>query len=257
MTLDYTAVTEVSGVGLTKQATEMMVTRYRFGSGLTRGKRVLEVGCGVGQGLGLLVRNARLVVGGDYTLALVQAAHSHYGDRVRALRLDAHRLPFSSGSFDVVLLYETIYYLADALMFVSECARILTSGGTLVICSVNRHWSGFNPSPHSFRYYDGKELATLLEQRGFRPRLLGAFRQEPTGVSSRVIGWIRQLAVRLHLMPRTMKGKELLKRLFYGRLVQMPPELSATDVPAEAPVSFVGDASDEAFKVIYAVGERP
>ena len=89
------------------------------------GRQVLEVGCGAGSGLGYLGTRARRVVAGDYTHELLAMARSHYGPRFPLVRLDGEHLPFRERGFDVVLLYEAIYYLQDAGRFVDEARRVL------------------------------------------------------------------------------------------------------------------------------------
>src|SRR5271155_3905626 len=109
---DYQAVTETAGVGITREALTMALTRYTFAAGFCDGERVLEVACGIGQGLGLLVQRAKCVLGGDYDPGLLVAARRHYDARVGLVRLDAEALPFIDHSFDVVILFEAIYYIA-------------------------------------------------------------------------------------------------------------------------------------------------
>lgn len=253
---DFSSVTEVIGNRLTAEAISMMFTRYRFGAALARGKDVLEVACGSGQGLGLLAASARRVVGGDFTASLAEQAGMQYKGRVPVLRLDAHALPFRHGSFDVALLYEAVYYLADVRRFLREARRVLRPGGSLVVCSANPQWSDFNPSPHSVRYYAAREIAALLDEEGFRTRLLAAYPAGNRGVARRMVSWIRRAAVAMNVMPKTMKGKEFLKRLFYGSLVEMPPELpdGQADVPAPVPVG--PETPGGSYKVFFAVGTR-
>jgi len=248
---DYSQVTEVPGVRLTRENIAMVQTRYAFAAAEARGD-VLEVACGVGQGLGLLRARARRLVAGDYTESLLRFAHDHYGSRVPLIRLDAHELPFRERSFDVVILYEALYYLREPQRFVGECRRVLRPGGRLLVCTVNRLWSGFNPSPHSTRYLTAGELGVVLGSHGFAVELFGAHRDAG---SSRLgtVAAIRALAVRLHLMPRTMRGKELLKRLFYGPLQDAPAELGPAVPEAEGPEP-LADAADRTYKVIFARG---
>ena len=103
----------------------MLYTRYHLASQFSSGKDVLEVACGAGIGLGYLAKRARKAVGGDYSESLLRCVQSHYRSRVPLLRLDAHQLPFGDGSFDTVLLFETIYYLAEPGKFLDECSRVL------------------------------------------------------------------------------------------------------------------------------------
>lgn len=83
---DYTTVTEVPGIKVTREQPRGMYTRYRFAADLCEGKEVLEVACGPGIGLGYLAKRTRKVIGGDYTQRLLRIAQSHYREAV-ALRL--------------------------------------------------------------------------------------------------------------------------------------------------------------------------
>ena len=255
--VDYSGVTEVPGNRITQEALSMMYTRYALAAERCAGRDVLEVACGAGQGLGLLARRARRVVGGDVTEALLRTARRHYGPRVPLMRMDAQMLPFRAGAFDVVLLYEAIYYLARPERFVQECRRVLRMPGMLLVGTVNREWRDFNPSPFSRRYLSGAELADLMSAAGFRVELYGGFPAGPRGARDTVVSLIRRTAVALHLIPRTMRGKKWLKRLFLGQLVPVGPEL-AEGAAERAPLVplRVGSPEARAYKVLYAVA-RP
>jgi len=248
---DYSNVTEASGTLVTGEAIEMLVTRYSWAAAAAAGKDVLEVACGAGQGLGVLARVARRVVGGDYTQALLDGARRQYAGRVPLLRLDGQQLPFRDASFDVILLFEAIYYLPSTDAFLAECRRVLRPRGTLLVCSANRQWSGFNPSPHSTRYFDADSLSQLLGAHGFAVRMFGAFPASTPSASGQIVSMVKRLAVALHLIPKTMKGKELLKRLFLGPLQPFPAELQST--AASQPLVPVSSGAG-GFKVIYAEG---
>lgn len=251
MATDFSELTEVPGAGATAEQLEMLRTRYRLAADHAAGKDVLEAACGSGIGLGLLARAARRVVGGDYTMPLLRRAAAHYGNRIPLIRFDAQRLPFRGGSFDVVLLYEAIYYLPDAGRFVAEARRVLRPGGMLLICSANREWSEFHPSPHAVRYYSAGELRNLLERHGFRPELRAAFDVARRGPAGSAVAWLRRAASSLGLIPKTLAGRARLKRLFYGALTPIPPELDGSGSASQpAPVP-LGPVSGH--KVLYAV----
>ena len=163
MDIDYSLLTEVPGSLASSEQIQRMVTRYRFARDYCCGKDVLEVACGSGQGLGTLAESARTVVGGDYMENLLRRAQSHYGSRMPLLRLDAQTLPFRRETFDVVILYEAIYYLEEPARFVAECKRILRPGGYVLICQPNKSLPDFHPSPHSFRYFTPPELAETVD----------------------------------------------------------------------------------------------
>ncbi len=254
MGIDYTTVTEVPGNRVTQEQLARMYHRYRFAADFSQGKDVVEVACGAGLGLGYLARKAAKVVGGDYTENLLKEAKRTYRGKMPLLRLDAHLLPFRSQSFDVVILYEAIYYLTKPEDFFKETKRILREGGALLIATVNKDWSEFNPSPFSTRYFSVSELAELLKSQGFKPEMYGAFSVLPKGVKDKIIATVRKVAVGLHLIPKTMKGKELLKKIFYGKLIPLKGEIEEErGCEYTPPRSISGDIPNHEYKVIYAV----
>jgi ubiquinone/menaquinone biosynthesis C-methylase UbiE len=257
MTRDYSEVTEVAGNRLTRQAIEMMYTRYRFAAGRCRGRAVLEIACGAGQGMSLLQSSAATAVGGDCTRRLLVEARRHYAGRVPFVEFDAHEIPFRAESFDATLLFEAIYYLGRPPRFLAECRRVLRPGGILMICSVNPEWADFNPSPHSTRYPSAPELARLLIEAGFRAEFFAAFPAGSAGIGGTAVAILRRVAVALRLVPRSMEGKAWLKRLFYGKLREMPPELSDPELAAPEPVPVEPGQVGSRWKVYYALGTVP
>ena len=255
-TRHYTTVTEVPGIGATKEQVERIYHRYHVASQYCQGKRVLEVACGAGLGLGYLARTASRVVGGDYTGVLVGMARNHYCGNLDLLRLDGHALPFKDASFDTVVLLEAIYYLDDPGQFLRECRRLLSKGGVLVLCTVNKDWADFNPSPFSTRYYSAAELFTLLVEHGFDADMYGAFHVTVDSLPQKMNSLIKRTAVSLNLMPRSMKGKEFLKRVFYGRLTPLPSELAWGQIEETSLIPISEESPTSEFKILYAVG-RP
>lgn len=251
---DFSTVTEITGYNVTSEQLQRMYTRYRFALDYCIGKEVLEVACGTGQGLGYIAMKAKKVVGGDYDENIVKRAQDHYQDRVTITRVDAQHLPFDNRSFDVVLCYEAIYYFENPERFVSEARRVLRDGGVLIICTANKNWLGFNPSPYSHRYFSAPELHGLLVQHGFQTALFADCPVQSDSFSSSVISLIKQIAVRLHLIPKTMKGKELLKRLFMGKLKTMPAEVTDDMAVYTPPVPIRVELPNTQFKVLFAVG---
>lgn len=253
MGIDYSTVTEVPGNRVTHEQLVRMFHRYKFASEYCEGKDVLEVACGAGQGLGYLARKARCVVGGDCTDKLVQFAREYYKDRVEIHLLDAHQLPFEDKSFDVVILYEAIYYLAQPEKFVSEAHRVLREGGVLLIATVSKDWSEFNPSPLSTQYFSVPRLGNLLKSNGFKVEFYGAFSTIPKTVKEKIISIIRKIAIGLHLIPKTMKGKELIKKIFYGKLIPLKEEIEEGICEYRPPERISFDIPNFEYKVIYAV----
>lgn len=252
---DYTHLTEIAGSKVSREQLQRMYTRYAFAAEHCVGKDVLEVGCGVGQGLGLLARSANKVIAGDYTDSLVQIAKSHYGDRVDIKQFDAQAMPFEDNSFDVIIMYEAIYYVPEPEKFLNECRRVLRHGGKVIICNANKEWSGFARSPHSYNYYSATELNSFLGEKGFKAKLFGDCPVSSGTIKSKITNAIRFVVVKLDLMPKNMKAKEKFKRLFFGKLMDMSPELKLGDVKYERPKPISPLHRNNNYKVVFAVGE--
>ena len=256
MTEDYTTITETPGTGAPQEQLARQYSRYRYAATFCAHKDVLEVACGAGQGLGYLKKHAKCVVGGDYTADLLSRARSHYADNIPLLRFDAHRLPFQDHSFDVIIFYEAIYYLSHPEQFAAECARVLRPGGTLLICSANKEWVDFNPSPYSTGYLSARELIELLQQHHFQAELQGGFPTQKEAGRDTLVSLLKRLAVALHLVPKTMKGKEFLKRIFFGKLAPLPLEVVDGMVAYTPPEPLPIDIISPQHKVLYAIGRR-
>lgn len=224
MVPDFASVTEQPWQGATRVQMSMLRTRYGWAAERAAGEDVLEVACGAGLGLGWLAKRARRVEAGDIDQENCRIARKTYRGQanIRVQRMDALDLQFGENTFDVVLLFEALYYLSDVPRFLAEAWRVLRPGGRLLISTVNGEWSGFHPSPLHTRYWTAAELVEALGQAGFATHVSAAFPQmNASGMRNR----IKTIAAHYGCLPRTMRGKAVLKRIFYGRLERIPARL--------------------------------
>ena len=256
MTDAYADVTEAPGLRGTREQLSMLYTRYHTAAGYAQGREVLEVGCGPGMGLGYLVQQARLLIGGDYSPALLGLAQRHYGHRIPLLRLDAHSLPFGDGAFDLVILYEAIYYLYQPEQFVADAWRVLRPGGTFLVSTANKDRHSFVPSPYSHRYFSAQELHELLGSKSFKVEIFGAFPTSEDTLQGKLLSLARKIVVSLNLVPGTLKGRELLKHLAYGRLQELEPEVTEGMAPLASLTPVLPTEPTREYKVLYAIGHR-
>ncbi len=253
---DYTQVTEVTGEPVSREQVERMLTRYHWARGYIENREVLELACGSGQGLGYLARGAKKMVGGDYSAPLLRMARNHYQGRIPLLRLDAQAIPFRDQSFDVVLLYEAIYYLEDREVFAHECYRVLRPEGLLLLCTANKDLPDFNPSPYSFFYPNPPDLVQWLHPLGFQVKCFADSPVDYGNQKQKILSRIKKAMVRFDLMPKTMAGKKIFKRLVFGKLVSLPPELGENMGPPPHPRAIPCDRKDTTHKVIFALARK-
>jgi ubiquinone/menaquinone biosynthesis C-methylase UbiE len=254
MSVDYSTVTETPDIKVSKEQVARLYQRYKFARRFCENKNVLEIACGAGQGLGYMAEVASHVVGGDIEEKNLKFARETFRDnkKVELQILDAHNLSFPDKTFDTVILYEAIYYLSDPNKFLDECKRVLKKDGVLLICSVNREWEDFNPSPFSTRYFSASELKQFLSNGFTGIELYGGFPVDEETAKDRLVSFIKRGAVSLHLIPKTMKGKEALKRIFFGKLVPLPHEVKEGMAEYAEPASVSPDKVVSDYKVLYA-----
>ncbi len=102
-------------------------------AGVSLGGRVLDAGCG-GGGMPLsLAEEAAQVVGIDpaerFGDAGVRLGHERGIRNLHFALADGMALPFRAGTFDLVLSHAVIEHVADAPLYLRECARVLAPGG--------------------------------------------------------------------------------------------------------------------------------
>ena len=140
--------------------------RYWWAAQAVAGKEVLDAGCGVGYGVGILAAaGAGRVIGVDIDESAVIEARARFPSFAESLlRGDICRLDYPEASFDVVVCFETIHHVGDGERALGELHRVLRPGGLLLISS---------PSPdvylqgneHHVHEYRPTELAAVIEER--------------------------------------------------------------------------------------------
>ncbi|MFJ8691685.1 SAM-dependent methyltransferase [Streptomyces roseolilacinus] len=107
---------------------------------LRPGMRVLDLGSGKGATSVFLAREYGVrVVAADWWIgadeAAVVFAEAGVGDRVEAVRAEAHALPFEEGSFDAVVSIDAFEYFGTADGYLPYLVRFLRPGGQVGIAT--------------------------------------------------------------------------------------------------------------------------
>jgi SAM-dependent methyltransferase len=212
---------------------------YRYAEGFARGARVVDLGCGSGDGAARLAEAAALTVGVDRVPPDPAARRS----RVEFLRADFRGLPFAPRVFDLAVSFQVIEHLADPGPYLEALAGLLRPGGVLLLTTPNRLTSdGVNP--YHVHEYTAGELETRLRRHFAAVECLGV------GMSPAVARWhaARLRAVRRILRLDPLRLRERLPRrlvlLAFARLAVRVrrrierggslPEVSSRDFPIGA-----------------------
>jgi len=106
------------------------------------GKKVLEVGFGMGTDLFQFASSGSIVSGIDLSpqhLAIAKKRFSLYGICADLRLADAEDLPFDNAAFDVVYAFGVIHHTPDTQKAVDEIHRVLKSGGRAILGVYHRH----------------------------------------------------------------------------------------------------------------------
>jgi cyclopropane fatty-acyl-phospholipid synthase-like methyltransferase len=112
--------------------------------GLHSGQQLLDVGCGTGGPSLIYAVDYGAVVTGIATSrehiekAAVNAANSTLSNQVRFQLVDATKMPFTTGTFDVALANGVMVHISDRTEAIAEIFRVLRPGGRFAFCDLAR-----------------------------------------------------------------------------------------------------------------------
>jgi ubiquinone/menaquinone biosynthesis C-methylase UbiE len=121
----------------TPQASDRLVEAFARLSGLARGARVADLGCGSGTFTALLARAGFDCVGLDLSARLLEVGRRKY-PHISFVDGDIEHLPFADASFDGVLLSGVVHHFPDPSPCAAEVFRVLRPRGHFIAFDPNR-----------------------------------------------------------------------------------------------------------------------
>lgn len=121
---------------------------------------VLEVGCGEGRGVELLIKKASSFTAVDKIEEALQKLRAQFPSG-KFIQMDLppfHGLP--DNSFDCVVSFQVIEHIQNDSFYLKEIHRVLKPGGIALITTPNRKMS-LSRNPWHIREYLSSELASL------------------------------------------------------------------------------------------------
>jgi 2-polyprenyl-6-hydroxyphenyl methylase/3-demethylubiquinone-9 3-methyltransferase len=173
-----------------------------FGEGALRQQEILEVGCGGGLISEELARRGAIVIGIDPAQDALEIARKHtqqsgLGQNTYFEQGYAESLPYTDGSFSVIVCLDVLEHVSGLQATIREIARVLAPGGIFIFDTINRTllarialiWigerlfrnRGLLPGLHNYHgFIKPKELRAILiknhlrvgELTGFMPSIV-------------------------------------------------------------------------------------
>lgn len=253
----FVTITELTGDQAPLEQIDRLIERYHWAAEYSKGKDVVELACGSGPGIGVLSQVSNSFVAGDISQALVDRCKKNYGENIDIRLIDVENLQFEPKTLDVIILFEALYYLGKQEEFFKKTFELLRSGGKLLIATANKDLSDFNPSPFSTRYLGVTELTALCKDVGFEYRFFGGTPISTVGYRQKFLRPIKRVAVQYNLIPKTMSGKKLLKKLVFGGLYPIPSKIEKGGTHFGKLTLLNPDVKDTKHKVIYLEATKP
>jgi 2-polyprenyl-3-methyl-5-hydroxy-6-metoxy-1,4-benzoquinol methylase len=124
---------------------------------------VLEVGCGEGRGVDVLIGSARTFTAVDKIKPVIERLQNKYP---QARFVSMNIPPFTGlrdNAYDVVVSFQVIEHIQDDDLFLKEIHRVLKPGGTALLTTPNRKMS-LTRNPWHIREYLPEELKQLARK---------------------------------------------------------------------------------------------
>lgn len=133
---------------------------------------ILELGCGTGRGLEILLKAGKSYTALDKNQPLIREHQRNYP---KANFINANMPPFkgvADGSVDSIVTFHVIEHIEDHEKFVSEIYRVLRPNGIAVISTPNKRLR-LARNPWHVREYFKSELETLVKTKFKNVEMLG------------------------------------------------------------------------------------
>lgn len=135
---------------------------------------LIEIGCGEGRGLELLLPKCKTYTAIDKNELVINTLKKKHQN----LTLICGNVPpfaqFESDSYDTLVSFQVIEHLEDDELFIEEIYRVLRPGGTAIITTPNIKMS-LTRNPWHVREYTKEELLRLAGKKFKKTELFGIY----------------------------------------------------------------------------------
>lgn len=123
---------------------------------------LLEVGCGEGRGVEILMNRVKAYHGLDKIPQVIEKLKARFPDASFEQAVIPPLLTVPSAKYDTVVSFQVIEHIEDDRLFLQEIYRVLKPGGRAIISTPNIRLT-LSRNPWHIREYTGNQLRMLCE----------------------------------------------------------------------------------------------
>ena len=133
---------------------------------LNKGFHCLDLASGEGYGSVILSEFSNYVIGGDYSIEVIQKARElHRQNKKLFFQVeDATNTSFLNNQFDLIASMETLEHVNNENLYMVEMKRILKSDGVLIISTPQNSLGHIPMNNNHFKEYSLQQLVELCEK---------------------------------------------------------------------------------------------
>ena len=108
----------------------------------SKGKKVLEIGCGIGMDGAEFAKHGAIYTGIDLSDVSIKTCLKHfelYGLSGNIINADVENLPFEDDSFDIIYSWGVLHHTPNMQKGIDELYRVLKPNGKIIIMIYNRY----------------------------------------------------------------------------------------------------------------------
>lgn len=148
-----------------------LLSAYVFSQKYIKGD-VLELGCGEGRGIDIILRKSKSFTAIDKIKDVVEKLSLKYKDNVFISSNFPPLSDIEDNSFDTIISFQVIEHIQDDTQYISEIERILRPGGVALITTPNIKMT-LTRNPWHVREYTSEELNNLCRKYFSQVDVLG------------------------------------------------------------------------------------